>query len=93
VLFPSSLPGGPTGELNVVAEIKSPAGYAGVRAHAKFGGALKFQPESQAFPRALWAPRAPVALLATLIILLGTVWGAYAYVVNQLIQIRKGNQT
>ncbi len=93
VLFPSNLPGGPTGELNIAAEIKSPAKYAGVRIQMKFGGALKFQPQSQAFPRALWAPRAPVALLATLIILLATIWGAYAYVVNQLIQIRKGNPT
>jgi Ni/Fe-hydrogenase subunit HybB-like protein len=93
VAFPSDLPGGPTGELNLQAEIKSTAAYAGAVVRSKFGGARKFQPESQAFPRALWAPRAPVSLLVTLFILLGTVWGAYAYVVGQLIYIKKGNHS
>ncbi len=91
VAFPSDLPGGPSGELNVQAVIKTPAAYAGVRTQAKIGGALKFRPESQAFPRALWAPRAPVALLVTLFVLLATVCGAYAYVVGQLIYIKYGN--
>lgn len=88
--FPSDLPGGPSGELNVRAEIKSPGQYANVSTEAKFGGALKFQPEAEPFPRALWSPRAPVALLGILFVLLGTVWGLYAYVVVQLIQIKKG---
>lgn len=87
--FPSDLPGGPNGELNVRAEIKAPEKYASVRAQARFGGALKFQPENQPFPRALWSPRAPVGLLVTLLVILGTVWGLYAYVVVQLIQIKK----
>ena len=91
VAFPSDLPGGPTGELNVRAEIKTPAAYAGIRTEGRFSGARKFQPERHAFPRALWAPRAPVGLLLTLFVLLGTVWGAYAYVVSQLIHIKKGN--
>jgi molybdopterin-containing oxidoreductase family membrane subunit len=93
VAFPSDLPGGPSGELNVRAEIKAPDQYAGIRTQARFGGALKFQPENQPFPRALWSPRAPVVLLGILIVLLGTVWGAYAYVVGQLIYIKKGNKT
>jgi hypothetical protein len=92
VAFPSDLPGGPSGELNVRAEIKAPDQYAGIRTQARFGGALKFQPDSQPFPRALWSPRAPVALLGILVVLLGTVWGAYAYVVAQLIHIKKGNK-
>ena len=91
VAFPSDLPGGPSGELNVRAEIRAPAVYAGVRAEARFAGARKFLPERHAFPRALWAPRAPVGLLITLFVLLGTVWGAYAYVVGQLIHIKKGS--
>lgn len=91
VAFPSDLPGGPTGELNVRAEIKAPAVYAGICTDDRFGGARKFQPDRHAFPRALWAPRAPVGLLLTLFVLLGTVWGAYAYVVTQLIHIKKGN--
>lgn len=92
VAFPSDLPGGPSGELNVRAEIKAPDSYAGIRTQARFGGALKFQPESEPFPRALWSPRTPLALLGTLIVLLGTVWGAYAYVVAQLIHIKKGSK-
>jgi len=89
VAFPSDLPGGPSGELNASAEIKATAAYGGGRAQARFGGARKFMPESVAFPRALWAPRAPVGLLVTLFVLLGAVWGAYAYVVGQLIHINK----
>lgn len=92
VAFPSDLPGGPSGELNVRAEIKAPDQYAGILTQARFGGALKFQPDSEPFPRALWSPRAPVMLVGILIVLLGTVWGAYAYVVTQLIRIKKGNK-
>lgn len=91
--FPSDLPGGPSGELDVRAEIKSPEQYANVSTEAKFGGALTFQPEAEPFPRALWSPRAPVALLGILFALLGTVWGLYAYVVVQLIQLRKTANT
>jgi hypothetical protein len=90
--FPSDLPGGPSGELNVRAEIKAPEQYAGIRTQARFGGALKFQPENQPFPRALWSPRAPVGLLVSLLVILGTVWGLYAYVVVQLIHIKKGTK-
>lgn len=91
--FPSDLPGGPSGELNVRAEIKAPEQYAGIRTQVRFGGALKFQPESQPFPRELWSSRAPVTLLGILLVLLGTVWGLYAYVVVQLVQLKKGKQT
>jgi len=90
--FPSDLPGGPSGELDVRAEIKAPAQYAGVGTRARFGGALKFQPENQPFPRELWSSRAPLGLVLSLLVILGTVWGLYAYVVVQLLHIKKGKK-
>jgi len=93
VTFPGELPGGPAGELTVRAEIKAPNQYGGIRTQARFGGALKFQPESKPFPRALWSPRAPLTLVGILLVLLGTVWGAYGYVVTQLAHIKKGTST
>lgn len=89
VPFPKDLPGGPEGSIDITAEIRSPAPYAGVVTQATLGGALKVATETEPFPRALWSPRAPVALLVTLFILLGAVWGTYACVVVQLVHIRK----
>ena len=38
VKFPSDLPGGPGGALDVVAQVEAPAEYAPARAEARFGG-------------------------------------------------------
>lgn len=43
------------------------------------------------FPRTIWGPRAPVSLLLALLGLLGAVWFTYAFVLTQLIHIRKGD--
>ncbi len=45
---------------------------------------------AESFPRALWAPQAPVGLIVTIMLLVGGAWGAYAFVVLQLVAIRKG---
>lgn len=43
------------------------------------------------FPRTIWGPRAPVSLLLAILGLLGAVWFTYAFVLTQLIHIRKGD--
>ena len=53
-------------------------------------GDAKFMQEQEFVPRALWAPRAPVPLLATITGILVVVWGSYAFVVSQIIKIKLG---
>jgi hypothetical protein len=88
VPFPSDLPGGATGELQVVAEVKSPAEYGG-RAEAVLPGASATTASAEEIPRALWSRRAPLPLVAAIIGLIGGVWTAYAYVAAQLLAIRR----
>ena len=55
-----------------------------------FGGALVVPLQTENFPRALWAPQAPLALILTIGFIICVVWGTYIYVVVQLVRIRKG---
>lgn len=87
VAFPADLPPGADGRLIVWARVKEPAELAAVHGRAEFAGETSAKPETHSFPRALWAPRAPVPLLVTLGILLGAFWGAYGYIVFQLLRI------
>ena len=52
-------------------------------------GDVKMLREQEPVPRALWAPRAPVPLLATVTAILVVVWGSYAFIVSQLIKIKQ----
>jgi hypothetical protein len=90
VNFPSDLPGGTAGQLDVIAKITNPPQYGSVRGQATFGGARVVELKEQEFPRALWAPQAPLALILTIVIVVAGVWGIYLYVGFQLIKIRKG---
>ena len=88
VPFPADLPGGTEGKIQVLAQIKSPPELAAA-ATQTLDGASKVVPKEDAFPRALWSPHAPVALLITISSMLGIVWSVYFFVVIQLIKIRK----
>ena len=90
VPFPTGLPGGLTGELELCAEVKSPASYAGACAAITDNGGRVVKPAADPFPRALWAPHAPLPLLIVICSLVGGVWITYAFVVSQIIAIRKG---
>ena len=90
IKFPADIPGGPTGTLDVIVQIKAPPEYASIRAQGSFSGARKFTPDTDPLPRALWAPRAPYPLLIPIILLLAGVWLAYAFVFMQVLAIRKG---
>lgn len=93
VPFPEGLPGDGQGMLQVVAELKSPKEFVGARAQTTLPGGRIIPPEKEPFPRALWSPRAPLVLVATIFVVLGAVWGTYTYVVVQLIKIRKNANT
>ena len=88
VPFPSDLPSGPEGRIQVMAQIKSPPELSGIATQI-FDGARKVLPDEDPFPRALWSPHAPLALLITIGSMLTIVWSVYLFVVIQLIRIRK----
>jgi hypothetical protein len=87
VLFPNDLPGGPTGQIQVLASVTAPPEYAGARVEVTLPAGRAAPDTSQAFPRALWAPRAPVLLIVIIFLILGAVWFCYAYVAAQLVAI------
>jgi hypothetical protein len=93
VSFPLDLPGNERGELNIIATITSPAAYAGARqAKIVSGVAAVVAPAQPTFPRALWAPRAPLPLLLSVLAAIGGVWITYAFVIAQVLAIRKGGR-
>jgi hypothetical protein len=90
VPFPASLPGGKTGELVLVAEVTAPAEYAGACAELTAAGGRVVAAADDPFPRALWAPHAPLPLLVVIASLVAAVWTTYAFVISQVLAIRKG---
>ena len=91
VPLPLDLPADEDGKLHIVAAIMSDPTTTVARAEAEFSGGLPFvrsTPDQN--PRALWASRAPAPLLVGLLLIIGFVWSAYAFVVYQLSCIRKG---
>ncbi len=90
VPFPGDLPGGPTGTLRIVARVTAPEDLAGAEGRIAVGGAGVVPLVDDPFPRALWAPDAPVALIGAFVVLLGGVWLTYAWVLRQMLLIRRG---
>ena len=90
VAFPKDLPAGENGILHLSAEFKPTDALAGVRVEQPFTGGRVITPQEITLPRALWAPHAPVVLLVVVGIVVGGVWGSYAYVLVQILRIRKG---
>lgn len=89
VAFPTSLPADRTGVLPVRAEVVSPEALAGLAVELQVSGARPRVAGREEFPRALWSPRAPLALLATIAFLLLCVWSTYAFVIRQLVGIHR----
>jgi hypothetical protein len=89
VKFPLGLPGGPDGQLNLIALVSSPP-YTGASAEIASPGGIIVQSDPDPFPRALWSPHVPLWLLIAIGGLLAGVWSTYAFVVSQIIAIRKG---
>jgi hypothetical protein len=92
VAFPSDLPGGPDGKLHLIVRIKSPAQYSSASNSAAFPADVQPAPVADMFPRALWAPQAPLALMVSIFVILACVWLSYLYVVSRIWAIRMGGQ-
>lgn len=92
VAFPSDLPGAFDGRLHFVVKIKTPAEFANVSASDAFPADLQAALIADQFPRALWAPDAPLALVLSIFVLLAGVWLSYAFVVTRILAIRIGGK-
>lgn len=90
IVFPSDLPGNAAGVLVLTAEVQSPLAYAGARAEVSLAGGVPHAAAVEAYPRALWAPQAPLGLILVISVLMAGAWGTYLFVLWQLMSIRKG---
>lgn len=88
VPFPQDLPGDAGGQLQVIARLKTPPQYMSVVSRETLPGGAVVVVENDPFPRAIWAPQAPLALIMVFVVLLGGVWGTYLFVVIQLKRIK-----
>jgi hypothetical protein len=92
VPFPSDLPGSADGKLSALVRIKTPEKYANISASAALDADIKAPAASNEFPRALWAPQAPLALMASIFVIVAAVWGSYLFVAFQVLGIRKAGR-
>jgi hypothetical protein len=92
VAFPSDLPGTADGRIDLVVRVKSPAQYASASTSISFTPDAPPTPAVDPFPRAMWAPQAPLALMATVLALMAGVWGSYAFVVSRILAIFQGGR-
>ena len=89
VRFPADLPGGPDGELRLIAEVQPQPDAAPVRARATAPAGIAAPAADGIVPRALWSTRTPLPLACTIAALLAGVWATYAYAAAQLLGIRR----
>jgi hypothetical protein len=95
IIAQATFPSGPGSEAKAGMEAVSPTppGEAIVaRGQLGIEGVAR-KTERDPFPRALWAPRAPIPLLVTVGGILVAVWGTYAFVILQLIKIKREKET
>jgi len=91
IAFPTDIPGGPSGILDLSVRVTAPLAMVGAGGQAALPGGKIVAAVNTPFPRALWSPQAPYSLIAIIIFLVGGAWGAYAFVVFQLFALRKGD--
>jgi hypothetical protein len=89
VRFPADLPGGPDGELRLIAEVQPQPDAAPVRARTTAPAGTAAPAADGIVPRALWSTRTPLPLACTIAALLAGVWATYAYAAAQLLGIRR----
>jgi hypothetical protein len=86
VAFPADLPAATDGQIHITAKIKTPEEFSSISSSAAFPAGVKPTLDDP-FPRALWAPHAPVVLLVCIGAIVAGVWLSYAFVVAQVFVI------
>ena len=89
VKFPVGLPSDARGELDFRVTLQSPPELVSTPLDVKFAGGSPRARWATNVPRALWSSRAPLAMVATIAFLLLCVWVTYAFVVVQLLEMRR----
>jgi Ni/Fe-hydrogenase subunit HybB-like protein len=87
--FPVGLPVDARGELKIRVTIESPSDLIGPPVEVALAGGAPRVALIDNVPRALWSPRAPLPMIATIVFLLLCVWITYAFVVIQLLAMRR----
>jgi hypothetical protein len=88
--FPLDLPGDADRQLQIVAAVAGTPKYDAAIALTAVPAIRAALAVPDPFPRALWAPHAPLELIVPIFSLLAGVWITYAFVVRQIIAIHKG---
>ena len=90
VPFPVGLPADSDGTLLVRVSVQLPtnAGAPTIVEQRIAGGARRMA-ETAGASRTLWSSRAPLPMIATITGLLVCVWGTYAFVIGQLVAMRR----
>ena len=87
--FPEGINGDENGKVTIVARIIDNDVYGNVETASAAAWGARLVPEKNPFPRALWEPRAPLILITAFSIIFGGIWFTYAYVIFQLVKIKK----
>ncbi|GEM_PF-1871998 len=84
VKFPEGLPGGAAGTLHIIVRVAGTPRYAAASTDATIDADIIVVPDPDPFPRAIWAPKAPIPLILTLALALAGVWTTFVFVIIQL---------
>jgi hypothetical protein len=86
--LPKNIPSSDTlGNLTIVAVIENNETFGTVESNASAKWGVPLQWEKDPFPRALWEPRAPPAMILFFAIVFGGIWLTYFFVIFQLIKV------
>jgi hypothetical protein len=89
VPFPEGLPGDAAGTFEAVVSVEAAHGYAATTVRTRLGGAGVVVPDPDPFPHALWSSKPLWPLVTVIAVLLTGVWSTYAFVIVQLVRIRR----
>lgn len=89
VEFPNDIPGGPAGELAIIAKLEEHEEYGSIEAKVDTKWGLPVSQDVNKLPRALWSPDAPMWMVITFIILMTGVWGHYFWIIYSLFRIKR----
>lgn len=89
IQMPKNIPGGTHGILTLLARVEDDAatGMIQTRDSGAWGKVVPLAADP--FPRELWEPDAPIAMVVVISILFGGVWATYGFVATQLVTIKK----
>ncbi|MDP4198613.1 MAG: hypothetical protein Q8922_00245 [Bacteroidota bacterium] len=90
IAFPKDIPGNAQGVLTLIARVDDNDRTGAIESRIVGPWGRPVAQVADPFPRALWEPRAPIAMIITFCILFGGVWTTYGFILTQLVNIKKG---